>query len=75
MSKRKRQEERSELERQARYVLDTQGSPGLLVQLHVMLANDVHHLGNAVGEIRGTLAILVPLTIAVLAFNAISFFK
>lgn len=67
--------ERKELEAKARDLIATQGNSGILVQLFVMFANDLKHLDRAVGEIRGVLVVLVPLTVAVLAFTALSLFK
>lgn len=67
-------EDREALEREARRLINAEGSSGILVQMYVMMANDVRHLSSAVGEIRGILYVLVPLTVATLAFTAVSFF-
>ncbi len=61
---------REELAAEARNLISEQGSPGIMVQLYIMMANDMAHLSSAVSEIKGILKVLIPLTLAGIALAA-----
>lgn len=64
--------DRQQLEDQAREIIKREGPAGISVQLFVMLMNDVSHLKDALGEIKGTLYVLVPLTIGGIAYQILA---